>query len=91
LRPIVGRQNLQPGDEIELREASFAWVARLLVVSVVRATRTVSTKLVQPRYPITSFVGDLGDPQPGLQLAAKRAQVRDLEHARKLEQFDRWL
>jgi len=42
---MVGKLDLRPGDEIELRAADFSWNARQLVVSVVRSSRTVATKL----------------------------------------------
>ena len=37
---------------------------------------------------VDDLVGNPRNPQPGLELAAERAQVRDPEHARELEQLD---
>ena len=37
---------------------------------------------------VDDLVGNAGDAQPGLELAAERADVRNSEHARKLEQLD---
>src|SRR5262245_583255 len=40
---------------------------------------------------VDGLVGNLGNAQPGLELAAERAQVRDREHARKLEELEGWM
>src|SRR5262249_30021414 len=37
---------------------------------------------------VDDVVGNACDPQPSLEFAAKRTQVRDREHTRKLEQLD---
>src|SRR5262245_58709892 len=40
---------------------------------------------------VDDLVGNPRDTQPGLELAAERADVRDAEHARKLEQLNGWM
>src|SRR5262245_39824056 len=40
---------------------------------------------------VDDLVGNLCDAQPGLELAAEWAQVRDREHARKLEELEGWV
>src|SRR5262245_59049365 len=40
---------------------------------------------------VDDLVGNMRDAQPSLELAAEWAQVRDGEHARKLEKLDGWM
>src|SRR5262249_4029762 len=40
---------------------------------------------------VDDLIRDARDAQPGLELTAKRAEVRNSEHARKLEQLDGWV
>jgi len=73
LRNLVGKVNLKPGDAIMLRAAGLSWVARLLVVSVVRASRTVATKLEQAP---TFLLSSVDRSQEYL-----LEQINELEHA----------
>src|SRR5499433_2805233 len=40
---------------------------------------------------VDDLIRDARDAEPGLELTAKRAEVRNSEHARKLEQLDGWV
>src|SRR5215510_5047872 len=40
---------------------------------------------------VDDLIGNLCDAQPSLELAAEWAQVRDREHARKLEELEGWV
>src|SRR5918994_1200552 len=40
---------------------------------------------------LDDLIGNARDAQPGLELTAKRAEVRNSEHPRKLKQLDGWV
>ena len=75
LRNLVGKVKLAPGDGIELRASDYSWVARMLVISVARATRTVTTKLVMAP---TFLLGSADRTQEYL-----IEQINELEHAKQ--------
>src|SRR5262245_43158714 len=44
----LANMNIKPGDGIELRPVDMSWIAQLLVVSVTKATNTITTRLMLP-------------------------------------------